>query len=235
MRVGAIQSSYIPWRGYFDFIDSVDLFVIYDDVQYSKGSWRNRNRVKTAQGTRWISVPVQVHLGQAVDEVQIVQPAADWKRSHRGMLEASLGDAPCYGDALDLWLRATGAEEACLSRQNVRLIQAINDYLGITTPLVNARELDLRGSSTERLLMMLQKLGASEYLSGPSASDYLDVPLLEQHGIRVLSKSYDSPTYPQRWSGFDGAVTVLDLVANTGRNARQYLASLTPDVAAREL
>lgn len=230
MRIGAIQSSYIPWRGYFDFIASVDTFVVYDDVQYSKGSWRNRNRVKTAQGTRWITVPVRVSLGQPIDAVEIGDPGAAWQDAHRRQLEAALGEAPHFADALALWRGAADAGERYLSRLNVRLIRAVNEYLGIGTPIVQARDLDLRGSRTERLLSMLQRLGASEYLSGPSASAYLDVGLLNRNGIRVIYKSYDYPPYPQLWGGFDGAVSVLDLVANTGTAARDFLSTLTPDV-----
>ncbi|MCE2949590.1 MAG: WbqC family protein [bacterium] len=234
MRVGAIQSSYIPWRGYFDFISSVDTFVVYDDVQYSKGSWRNRNRLKMPAGPRWITVPVRAHLGQAVDEVEIGQAGAAWQDLHRRQIEASLGEAPYYRDALALWLDAAGTGERYLSRLNVRLIRAVNEYLGIRTPLAFSRELDLRGNRTERLLSMLQQLGATEYLSGPSASAYLDVDLLNRNGIRVRYKQYDYRPYPQRWGGFEGAVSVLDLVANTGPAARDYLPTLTPDTVVGE-
>lgn len=229
MRVGVIQSCYIPWRGYFDFIASVDLFVIYDDVQYSTGSWRNRNKIKTAQGLRWLTVPVVQRLGMAIDEVRIGTPAKPWRSEHQRLLEESLGSAPHFADAFGIWRAAVSANDEFLGRLNLRLICAINTYLGINTPIVPSRDYHLTGSKTERLVQLLRAVGAGTYLSGPNASSYLDVEMLNSAGIAVEYKSYDYAPYTQLWGEFCGTVTVLDLIANCGTGAREYLRSTTPN------
>ncbi|HKS58443.1 MAG TPA: WbqC family protein [Steroidobacteraceae bacterium] len=229
MKVGVIQSCYVPWRGYFDFIRSVDLFVVYDDVQYSKGSWRNRNQVKTADGLRWLTVPVAVSLGQRIDEVRIAQRSKSWIEEHGRLLRASLEAAPYFQDAWQLWSAAVGHGDELLSVLNVRLLRSVCAYLGIRTPLVMSSEYPTLGSSTTRLLSLLQAVGASSYLSGPSAADYLDLRQFAERGIGVQYKSYDYPPYPQLHGEFVSAVTILDLIANCGPGAAARLASSSAD------
>ncbi len=233
MRVAAIQSCYLPWRGYFDFIAGVDLFVVYDDIPYSKGSWRNRNQVKTPEGLKWLTVPVEApHLGTPIDEVRIAQvPGRDWRETHRGLLRASLGGCPHVGDALALW-EAGVAGATHLSALNVSLLKGVCAYLGIQTPFLNARELGLRGRKTDRLLDLMARVGGTSYVSGPAARDYLDEAAFQAAGLRLEYKTYRYPPYPQPWGAFEGAVTVLDLIANLGPEAGRHLASETPNEVA---
>jgi hypothetical protein len=232
LKVAIVQSNYIPWRGYFDLIASVDKFVVYDDVQYSKGSWRNRNRIKGPNGLRWLTVPVQARLGMTIDEVRISDVGRSWREAHRRVLNESLAAAPHFDDAIGLWMEAVFAGDEHLSKLNVRLIHGVCEYLGIDTPILMSRDFSLSGSKTERLLQLLKLLGADFYLSGPSARTYLDVSLLNMHGISVQYKSYDYPPYPQLWGEFEGGVSILDLVANTGRAARTYITSRSPNISA---
>lgn len=235
MRVGVIQSNYIPWRGYFDFIDSVDLFIIYDDVQYSTGSWRNRNQVKTKQGLKWLTVPVASRsIRMTIDQVSIGQTAKPWTAEHRRLLNEALGPAPFFEDALALWEEALRHGDRLLSDLNVRLIRAICDYLGITTPIAMSRDYPVSGAKTERLINLLKHIGASAYLSGPSAKGYLDESAFKRNRIRLEYKTYDYPEYPQLWGDFAGNVTVLDCISNLGRGAKAYLESRTPDTVAVE-
>lgn len=229
MRVAVIQSSYIPWRGYFDFIRSVDLFVIYDDVQYSKGSWRNRNRLKTRQGLKWLTVPVTVSLGQRICDVCVSAGALSWGEKQRAQLRDSLGSAPYFDDAVALWDECIAHRDHLLSRLNVRLLREICGYLGIQTEFAFSSDFALRGESTQRLVDLLIKVGATSYLSGPSADDYLDRLMFAEKGIRLEYKSYDYGVYPQLWGGFEGAVTILDLIANCGRKSVQHILSRVPD------
>lgn len=229
MRIGIIQSSYIPWRGYFDFINSVDLFVIYDDIQYSKGSWRNRNKLKTQSGLKWITVPVKVKLGFTIEQVIIEHDNKSWQDSHRKLLTDSLGLALFFKDALDLWEEGIVSEYTTISQLNIRLIKLISSYLGITTPIVMSRDYEVTGVKTERLIRLLKKVGATTYLSGPSASGYLDENHFRENGISLEYKTYDYEPYQQLWGEFDGAVSVLDLIANTGPEARRFLKSSTPN------
>jgi hypothetical protein len=231
-RVGIIQSSYIPWRGYFDFINSVDLFIIYDDVQYSTGSWRNRNQLKIQTGLKWLTVPVKIKLGLQIDQVQIGHSTKPWQDTHRRLLKDSLGCAPDFKAALEILEEGISHRDSTISELNVRLIKLICSYLQITTPIVMSRDFDVSGTKTDRLIKLLKKVGATVYLSGPSARGYLDENLFRENGIRLEYKTYDYESYPQLWGEFIGTVSVLDLIANTGRAAGELLRSKTPNTIA---
>ena len=233
MRVGVIQSNYVPWRGYFDFIASVDVFVIYDDVQYSPGSWRNRNQLKTANGVKWLTVPVKKKLGLAIDETEI-EYAHPWIEQNRGLIKAALGKCPHYREAIALWEEGIRHNDRTITELNVRLIRLICAYLGIGTPLRMAREFSLSGAKTERLIHLLQSLNATTYLSGPAAKAYLEIDRFREAGIRLEFKTYDYAAYSQPFGAFAGAVSILDLIANEGTNAPAFLRSRTPDEVAAE-
>lgn len=236
MRVGIIQSCYIPWRGYFDFINSVDLFIVYDDVQYPVGrSWRNRNQVKTKHGLQWLTVPVQSKSAKlAIDEVRIANMEKSWQTGHRAVLKEALATAPYFSDAIALWEEAVSHEDTLISDLNVRLIRAICRYLGISTPIAMSRQYGVTGAKTQRLINLLRKVDATSYLSGPSAKGYLDENLFREHQIRLEYKTYDYMPYPQLFGNFEGTVTVLDLLANCGPEARGFITSQTPNVVAVE-
>jgi hypothetical protein len=233
MRAGVIQSCYIPWRGYFDFIDSVDIFVIYDDVQYSSGSWRNRNQVKTKNGLQWLSVPVVYRFGDTIDAVSIGRkPGMSWQELHRRLLHESLGPASYFSDAMGIWEEAVVHDDSKLTPLNVRLIQGVCSYLDIATKIVLSSDYQVSGTKTARLLNLLRKLGATRYLSGPSAKNYLEEDLFRASSIGLEYKSYNYSSYPQLWGDFAGTVTVLDLIANCGPASRDFLKSRVPDDAA---
>lgn len=227
MRVAAIQSSFVPWRGYFDFIASVDVFVFLDDVQYSKNGWRNRNRIKTPQGLRWITVPVRHHsLTQMIIDTEI-DDKKDWRASHMRLWNENYGTAPYCQDVLEL-LGDMGLEMVdTISELNMTLTRKIAVYLQVGTRSVCSSELRLSGSKTDRLIDLLKKLNATTYLSGPSADAYLDKEAFRRNGIRLEYKSYDYDPYPQLWGPFEGAVTVLDLIANCGPDAKKHIRSCT--------
>ena len=231
-RVGIIQSNYIPWRGYFDFIDSVDLFVIYDDVQYSTGSWRNRNQFKTQSSLKWLTVPVKTQLGLSIDQVLIGRTHKPWQDTHRRILKESLESAPFFRDALEIWEEGIAACDLTISQLNIRLIKLICTYLQITTPIAIARDYSVTGAKTERLINLLKKVGATVYLSGSIAQRYLDENMFRENGISLEYKTYDYASYPQLWGEFVGTVSVLDMIANTGQLARQFLKSQTQNAIA---
>lgn len=229
-RVGIIQSCYVPWRGYFDFIASVDLFLILDDVLYSKGSWRNRNQLKTPNGLKWLTVPVNVSMTQAIDQVEIARTVKPWREDHEHKLQNALGDAPYFDTTMSVWKEGAAAGDTLLSALNVRLTKLLCAKLGIATPIRLSRELGGEGSKTDRLIDLLTKLEATHYLSGPSARGYIDEAQFRAAGIALEYKSYDYEPYPQLHGPFEGTVTVLDLIANTGPDAPRFLRSRTPDV-----
>lgn len=231
MRVGVIQSSFIPWRGYFDFIASVDLFVFHDDLQYTKGDWRNRNRIKTPEGLIWLTVPVHYRsVSQLICETAIDE-STDWRTKHLRQWQSHYRRAPFLADVLailgDMCHDRTGLT---ISELNTHLTRTIAAYLNISTPMVMSGQFDPSGAKTDRLIDLLKKVGATSYLSGPSADAYLDKSAFSKAGIGLEYKSYDYEPYEQLWGSYDGAVTVLDLIANCGPDSMGYLRSRTPDV-----
>ncbi len=229
MKVGVIQSNYVPWRGYFDFIDSVDLFVFHDDLQYTKSDWRNRNRIVTPQGLRWITVPVNYRkVSQRIDEVS-VDYSQNWAMRHIRQIEAHYRRAPFFQTYIDEFSEIISQEFSSISQLNVALSKWVMQVLDIRTPTMMSSELKLTGSKSERLILLLHSVGGTSYLSGPSAAEYLDLKLFDRHGIRVEYKDYSYPSYQQLADPFSGEASILDLLFNTGPEAHRYLKSCAPD------
>lgn len=229
MKVAVIQSNYIPWRGYFDFINSVDTFVIYDDVQFSKGSWRNRNKLKYNNDTKWITLPIKVNLGMNINEVKI-NDSKDWKKEHRELFRLSLSKAPFFNEAMQLWEEGVNINATYLTELNEHMTKTICSYLGIKTNFVRSENYNLSGTKTDRLMELFKKVGCTSYLSGPAADDYLEFDKFKQNNISLKYKSYDYETYPQ-YDGtpFIGGVSIIDLIANTGREAINHCKSKQED------
>ena len=232
MRVAIVQSSFVPWRGYFDLIASSDLFVIFDEAQFSKGSWRNRNRIKTQQGLRWITVPV-LHrkLEQSVRDTRIDENRS-WRARLRGQLEQSYGRAPFFGSyAGELFHRLDSVRDS-LSELNIALTHWICGELGIDTRIEMSSSYPGCGRRTSRLLEILTQAGAGCYLSGPSARSYLEPEQFRRHAIRLEYKRYEYAEYPQPWGPFVGEVSVLDVLFNVGPRAGELCRSRVPDEVA---
>lgn len=225
-KVAVVQSNYIPWKGYFDLIRSVDAFILYDDVQYTRCDWRNRNKIKTAQGEHWLSIAVKKkgRLGQLINEVEISNPG--WAAAHWKTIEQSYRRAPCFaqmeGPIRALYEQADNLSH--LSRINHLFIAGLCPLLGIHTPLYRSEEIGQVEGRNERLIHLCQTLGANEYLSGPAASCYLDEAAFASAGIAVSYMSYDGyPEYPQVFGEFQHALSVIDLLFNTGADAPAFL------------
>lgn len=223
--VAILQSNYIPWKGYFDLIRRSDLFILYDDMQYTRRDWRNRNIIKTPQGPAWLTIPVQVkgRYIQPIREVQISDPS--WERTHWQTLAHNYARAPFwafYRERLEsLYL---DCRETHLSRINHRFLAALCEWLGIRTPIHWSMDYALAPGKTERLLDLCRQAGATRYLSGPAARDYLDASLFNQAGIEVEWMDYAGyPEYPQLHGPFEHKVSALDLLLNTGPDAPAYL------------
>lgn len=231
MRAGIIQSNYLPWRGYLDFIDDCDVFIFYDDVQFSKGSWRNRNRIKTPRDVQWLTVPVLYRFGQSIGDTRIDNGQA-WVRRHIDLITASYSSAPYFRPFADQLFEILAVRHETISELNVELLRWLVQLLGIQTRLVLSSELGATGSKTERLISLLNEVRADVYLSGPAAQVYLDENMLRAAGIQLEYKCYDYLEYPQLWGDFVGDVSVIDLLFSVGPGAREYLKSRHPNVAA---
>jgi hypothetical protein len=225
--VAFVQSNYIPWKGYFDLIASVDEFILLDSMQYTRRDWRNRNLLKTPQGLRWLSIPVLAkgRFLQKIRETGVSDPG--WRRKHWRTITQNYGKAPYFRSLADrieaLYLESS---EEMLSRINHAFIVSICDILGIRTRITWDTDYEAVDGKAERLVALCQAAGAQRYLSGPSARAYIDPMLFERAGIALEYMSYDGyPEYPQLYGVFQHGVTVLDLIFNTGENARRYMTS----------
>jgi hypothetical protein len=224
LRVAIIQSGYLPWKGYFDIIHDVDLFIFLDNVQFTSRDWRNRNRIKTLQGLAWLTVPVGNRRELAIDQVPIQDTR--WQRDHWSSLRHHYARAPHFrrhqGFFEDLYLgRAWGS----LAELNTFIIRHLaQECLGLNTPFMDARAFSSAGGRMGRLLDILQQAGAGQYVSGPSTRGYLDVAELNRAGIAVTFKNYDGyPEYRQFFPPFCHQVSVLDLLFHTGPDAPWYI------------
>lgn len=223
MKVGIIQSCFVPWRGYFDFINDVDLFVFLDSVQYTKRDWRNRNRFKVAQGAVWVTVPVQkAPRGQLIQDT-LIDYDQNWIEKIGGLLDNSYRRAPYYDRYRDAFMEILQREFKMLSELNITLTHWLMGELGISTETVMSKDLDSHGVKTDLLLDILKTVGASHYLSGPSAKDYLDHEAFRKAGIGLSYKNYEYDEYPQLFHPFDGQVTVIDLLFNCGPKAPDHM------------
>lgn len=226
-RIAIVQSSYIPWKGYFDLIRSVDEFVLYDDAQFTRRDWRNRNRIKTADGLKWLTVPVEMKgkYGQAIKDTRISDPS--WGEKHWKSLVHAYSKAPCFSQcAARIEEVYQDASDEALSQINYRFLTAICGILGIDTKITWSMDYAATGRKSDRVLDICRQAGASEYLSGPSARAYLDESLFEEAGIDVIWMEYDGyPEYDQLHPPFEHHVTALDLIFHTGTKAPDHMLS----------
>jgi hypothetical protein len=223
-RLAILQSNYIPWKGYFDIIHDVDLFLFYDDVQYTKNDWRNRNRIKTANGPTWLTIPTGSDLNRLVCEVPL--PDMRWAQKHWKSLQQAYSAAPHF-KRYESFLRDVylGKQWQGLSELNQFVITSIaRDHLGISTSFADSRDYPTQGRKLDRLMDLIARVGPETYVSGPSARDYIDPSRFEDLGVELVYKSYDGyPEYPQRHPPFDHAVSILDLLFNVGPDAPAYI------------
>lgn len=223
-RVAVLQSSYIPWKGYFDIINAVDVFVWYDDVLYTKNDWRDRNRIKTSQGTRWLNVPCGRHGKRLINQVELHDPT--WQRDHWKTITQAYSRAPFYANYRaffeELYL---GRRWDMLFEMNRAFVTGIcQEILGIETIFRDSSEFCLKGTRTDRLLDLLEQEGTERYLSGPAARSYIDERAFLDRGIALDWMDYSGyPIYPQRHGPFEHRVSILDLLFHVGADAGWYI------------
>lgn len=228
MKVAIVQSNYIPWRGYFDLIDDVDLFVFYDDVQYTAKNWRNRNRIKTVNGPMWLSVPVLHQRETLIQQAEILYQQR-WVSKHVRSLTLAYQEAPFFKTYAGEFFDLLSEQFPTISALNVAACTWVMGRLGTRTRTCMSAELGIRGATRNRPLAILKRLGATAYLSGPTAKPYTDVEAFAAAGIGLEFKSYEYPDYPQLHGAFEPRVSILDLLFNCGDNSRDYLKSLKPN------
>jgi hypothetical protein len=228
-KIAILQSNYIPWKGYFDLIHLVDEFILFDDVQYTRRDWRNRNKIKTLQGLKWLTIPVEVkgRYFQKIKDTRINLP--DWNILHWQTIQQNYTHAKFFDEYRGFFegLYQTSTQ-SLLSEVNYHFLTAICELLGIKTRITSSMEYGIIDGKTERLVDLCQKAGATSYISGPAARGYIDPGLFAKAGINLEYMDYSGyPEYQQLHPPFEHGVSVVDLIFNTGPTATQYMLSFT--------
>lgn len=223
-KVAILQSNYIPWKGYFDIIHDVDLFIFYDEVQYTRCDWRNRNKIYTSDGLKWLSIPVAGNRDMAIDEVRVADKK--WQKNHFSSIQANYARAPYWKEYKDFFEHVyLEMEWEYLYQINRFLIETISrEFLGIKTEFADCRNFSSKGQKHEKLLNLAISAGAEYYLSGPAAKDYIIEEDYKKSGIQLAWKDYSGyPEYKQLHEPFEHAVSIIDLLFNTGKDAPYYI------------
>ena len=222
-KVAILQSNYIPWKGYFDLISYVDEFIIYDDMQFTKNDWRNRNKIKTPQGLHWLSIPVGSDTNRKIREVTFTDN--NWREKHCKVLEANYKKSPFFEEVFS-FIKPIIIDKNLnsLTQLNVSLIKSICSYLGILTPITYCWDYGLIEGKTERLVNLSQRAKADIYVSGPAAKDYIEENFFKEQDVQLEWFDYNNyPAYSQLWGSFEHSVSILDLIFNCGKESYKYM------------
>jgi hypothetical protein len=229
-KIAILQSDYIPWKGYFDIINSVDEFIFYDEAQYTRRDWRNRNIIKTKDGPRWITIPVQVkgRYDQRIKDTRIANKR--WALKHWRMIEHNYGSSPAFTDYAAI---LEDAYQNCgklvfLSDINRLFINVLNSILGIQTLISDTSKFNIEGCKTEKIISICKQAGAEIYLSGPSAKEYIEEELFVKSGIKLEWADYEGYSqYYQNFPPFIHEVSIVDVILNNGIKSTKLLKSFS--------
>ena len=215
-----LQPGYLPWIGYFDQLRRADVFVFYDDVQYNKHGWRNRNRIKTQNGPLWLSVPVR-HSGLGFPLIRDIEidRRTPWARKHVSSIKQAYARAPFVRTYLPPLEELLERDWERLADLDIAIVGLMATWFGLDRPILRSSTLGIGGERNERLVAICKHFGATKYLSGDAASVYVDVPLFASHGIEVEWQNYAHPVYPQLHGEFVPFMSAVDLAMNCGPEA----------------
>jgi len=221
------QSMYFPWLGMLEQIKNANIFVHYDDVQYSKGSFSNRVQFKTAQGSKWLSIPLRAQsLGQTLEEV-LVDNRTDWRSHHREMLRQAYLRAPFQEDMLSIFDNAMSRPGNTLAQISRASMLVLAEYFSLTSHCCfkDVSTMCIPGNGSDRVLGVVKNIGGNIYITGHGARNYLNHDLFEAAGIEVRYMNYRCIPYPQLYGEFNPYVSALDLVANCGKDGQRFIQS----------
>jgi WbqC-like protein family len=222
-KIAILQSNYIPWKGYFDLIAAVDEFIIYDEMQFTKNDWRNRNKIKTPKGLEWLSIPVGADISRRIRDVTLLENG--WQNKHLKTLETNYKRALHYNEVMQ-WLLPIylNKEIKLLTEFNRLLIDAICQQLMIKTKITYSWDYYLSEGRTDRLVNFCEQTKSTIYISGPGARGYLDENLFKEKEIQVEWFDYSEyQPYTQLWGDFEHGVSILDLLFNCGVDSINYM------------
>jgi hypothetical protein len=216
MIVAVHQPQYLPWIGYFHKIDKADVFVLLDNVQFKKNEWQNRNKIKTAQGWQWLTVPVLYKYPQLINEVPI-NNKVNWQHKQRQALLSNYKKAPRYDLLETFFTEIFSSSWEIISQLNIETVRRLTEILGIDTPLYVASELgEFPEHPDERLIAIAQHFGAETYLAGAGGREYMDLEKYDKTGVKVVFQDFSHPIYNQLFGEFEPFMSVIDLIFNHG-------------------
>jgi hypothetical protein len=223
--VVVLQPGYIPWLGFFDQVRRSDVFIYYDDVQFDKNGWRNRNRIKTLKGPQWLTVPVRQtgRMGQRICEVEI-EHTKKWPQRHLRTIRESYAQASFLRLYYEELAEILQREWRLLAELDIAVVALMCRWLGLERRVVRSSELNIAGGKSDRLINLCRYAGAERYLSGNSARDYLDTSLFAAANIAVEWQDYVHPSYPQLHGTFLPFMSTLDLLFNVGPGSLEVIA-----------
>jgi hypothetical protein len=223
MKAVILQPMYLPWMGYFGMIDIADVFVFYDDIQFVERSWQRRNKIRTyTKNEVWLTVPVIKKFGQKINEVKI-NNSTNWREKHRKTIKYSYSKAPYFKDYKDIFEEIYDKEWEYLCELDIHIIKTISEILGLKTKFILSSELNVEGKKTDRLINVLKKINATEYISGPSAKAYIEPEKFKKEKISLCWFEFNHPTYSQIHGEFIPYLSVIDLLFNVGEEAIKYI------------
>ena len=216
MIVAVHQPQYLPWLGYFHKIDSADRFVLLDNVQFKKNEWQNRNKIKTAQGWQWLTVPVRYKFPQRINEVEI-NNTVKWQHKQRQAVLSNYRKASHYNYLEEFFQELFSRSWDMISQLNIHVVKRLSDILGIKTPLFVASDLDdFPEDPDERLIALTRHFNGNTYLAGSGGREYMDLEKFKKNGIEVIFQNYKHPVYDQIFADFESYMSVIDLILNHG-------------------
>jgi len=222
------QPQYLPWLGYIDKMRRADVFCFLDNVQYKKNDWQNRNRIKTAQGWQWLTVPVHYRFPQKINEVSI-NNSVKWRQKHLQALISNYSRTPFFKDFIRLFEQVYSENWESLCELNILFAERLGHAIGLRQiSVVKASDYTLRDDPTDRLIDICRALQADTYLSGQDGVKYMNLERFEQNGIRVVVQDFRHPVYPQAFKGFQSHMSAVDLLFNCGPKSMEKIEKYNP-------
>jgi len=218
MVIGILQPGYLPWLGFFEQLYRSDIFILYDDVQYDKDGWRNRNKIKTAKGTQWLTIPVCVKFAEhpLISDVRI-DNKNDWKKKHLHSLKTNYSKSPFFSKYIGIFESAYSKAWEYLIDINMHFILELSKCLGLNDrKIVRSSTLNITGDKMDRLVKICKTFGADIFYEGAAGKNYIDEKLFSNHGIAIEYQDYAHPIYKQLYGGFISHLSVVDLLFNHG-------------------
>jgi hypothetical protein len=218
------QPQFLPWLGYFEKVARSDIFVLLDDVQFKKNEWQNRNLIKTSQGTQWLTVPTHYHFPEKINEVKI-DNNFDWRKKHLHSFSVNYAKAKFFKEIYNEFSLIYSYKTDSLSDFNIAIVLKSLELLDIQTEIIRSSDLQISGTSNERLISICKELKADTYLAGKGGQNYIDESLFRASNIKLVYQDYVHPVYPQLHGEFAGSLSVIDLFFNCGIESRDILLS----------